>query len=48
MNKRNRLRAFDPQASHQLGAVIVLLNARPPLFVRWALRWYKRRLGQAV
>ena len=48
MNKRNRLRAFDPQASHQLDNVIALLSARPPLLVRLALRWYKRRLGQAV
>jgi hypothetical protein len=39
---------FDRTRSHLLDAVCWLLDHRPPLFVRIALRLYKRRLESGV
>lgn len=39
---------FNREASAQLDAVIILLEARPPFWIRLALRLWKRRLERAI
>ena len=39
---------FDRNKSLQLDAVIILLEAPQPFFIRLALRWLKRRLEQGM
>lgn len=39
---------FNRNASSLLDAVIILLEARPPFWIRLALRYYKKRLEQAI
>ena len=42
------MKPFDRQTSAQLDAVIILLEARPPFWIRLVLRFWKRRLEQAI
>lgn len=39
---------FHRDISSQLDAVIILLEARPPLWIRFALRLWKRHLERAI
>lgn len=39
---------FDRQRSSQIDAIIILLESRPPLPVRWALRLWKRVLERGI
>lgn len=40
--------SFNRQTSMLLDAVIILLEARPPFWIRFALRLWKRRLERAI
>jgi hypothetical protein len=39
---------FKREISYQLDAVVYLLDSHPPLVIRLALRWFKRRLERAI
>jgi hypothetical protein len=39
---------FDSNLSYTLDAVVVLLDKRPPWWVRGILRWYKRSLERGI
>lgn len=39
---------FDRNTSYQLDAVIILLEAPQPFFIRLVLRFLKRRLEQSI
>lgn len=41
-------RHFDPERSHKLDLLIILLDMRIPRWVRWTLRFYKRMLEQGI
>jgi hypothetical protein len=37
-----------PDLSHRIDAVVILLDMRPPIYVRLALRLYKRYLERFI
>ncbi len=42
------MKAFNADLSYRIDAVIVLLDMRPPLYLRLALRLYKRILERSI